>query len=160
MKGICRYTLSIATLFYANGHTTLRTPLLVRSAKLSSVGSGQYLDGWPPGNTRCCWHFIIFMYYFFLNFLFYFHRPAWPHKIMRSHKILNNFCFLNILLWDLLQHYCFISTIDWLRINFRILVKTFSIFVRILWKKLLRKFSVIFWLGHFFIFDFREIFVW
>ena len=29
----------------ANGHTTLRTPLLVRSAKLSNVGSGQYLDG-------------------------------------------------------------------------------------------------------------------
>ena len=29
----------------ANGHTTLKAPLLVRSAKLSSVGSGQYLDG-------------------------------------------------------------------------------------------------------------------
>ena len=39
----------------ANDHTTLNTPLLVRSAKLSNVGSSQYLDGWPPGNTRCCW---------------------------------------------------------------------------------------------------------
>ena len=42
---------------FANGHTTLNAPLLVRSAKLSNVGSGQYLDGWPPGNTRCCWLF-------------------------------------------------------------------------------------------------------
>ena len=32
-------------LSYANGHTTLNAPLLVRSAKLSNVGSGQYLDG-------------------------------------------------------------------------------------------------------------------
>ena len=43
-----------------NGHTTLKAPLLVRSAKLSNIGSGQYLDGWPPGNTRCCWHFGVF----------------------------------------------------------------------------------------------------
>ena len=33
----------------AKGHTTLNTPVLVRSLKLSSVGSSQYLDGWPPG---------------------------------------------------------------------------------------------------------------
>src|SRR4029434_1715022 len=38
----------------AYGHTTLSTPDLVRSRKLSSVGAGSYLDGRPPGNTRCC----------------------------------------------------------------------------------------------------------
>ena len=39
----------------ANGHITLNTPVLVRSPKLSNVESSQYLDGWPPGNTGCCW---------------------------------------------------------------------------------------------------------
>ena len=38
---------------YVYGHTTLKTPVLVRSPKLSNVGPGQYLDGWPPGNTGC-----------------------------------------------------------------------------------------------------------
>ena len=50
----------------ANGHITLKTPLLVRSAKLSNFESGQYLDGWPPGNTRCCWHFVIKIIRFYL----------------------------------------------------------------------------------------------
>ena len=54
---------------FANGHTTLNAPLLVRSAKLSNVGSGQYLDGWPPGNTRCCWLFF-WHYYVFIFWLF------------------------------------------------------------------------------------------
>ena len=35
------------------GHTTLNTPVLVRSPKLSNVGPGQYLDGRLPGNTGC-----------------------------------------------------------------------------------------------------------
>ena len=52
-------------LAYVNDHTTLKAPLLVRSAKLSSVGSGQYLDGWPPGNTRCRWHFVKCVMHFF-----------------------------------------------------------------------------------------------
>ena len=39
----------------ANGHITLSTPVLVWSLKLSNVESSQYLDGWPPGNTGCCW---------------------------------------------------------------------------------------------------------
>ena len=39
----------------ASGHITLNTPVLVRSPKLSNVESSQYLDGWPPGNTGCCW---------------------------------------------------------------------------------------------------------
>ena len=43
----------------------MNAPLLVRSAKLSIFGSGQYLDGWPPGNTRCCWFFYIHL--IFLN---------------------------------------------------------------------------------------------
>ena len=36
------------------GHTTLNTPVLVRTPKLSNVGPGQYLDGRPPRNTGCC----------------------------------------------------------------------------------------------------------
>ena len=38
----------------AYDHTTMNTPVLVWSPKLSTVGPGQYLDGWPPGNTWCC----------------------------------------------------------------------------------------------------------
>ncbi len=38
----------------AYDHTTLNAPVLVWSPKLSSVGPAQYLDGWPPGNSRCC----------------------------------------------------------------------------------------------------------
>ena len=38
----------------AYDHTTLNAPVLVWSPKLSSVGPVQYLDGWPPGNHRCC----------------------------------------------------------------------------------------------------------
>ena len=41
---------------FANGHIMLNTPVLVRSLKLSSIELSQYLDGWPPGNTGCCWH--------------------------------------------------------------------------------------------------------
>ena len=48
----------ISPLSDANGHITLNTPVLVRSLKLSSVEPSQYLDGWPPGNTGCCWHHI------------------------------------------------------------------------------------------------------
>ena len=48
----------ISPLSDANGHITLNTPVLVRSLKLSSVEPSQYLDGWPPGNTGCCWQFI------------------------------------------------------------------------------------------------------
>ena len=43
--------------FSGNGHATLNTPVVVWSLKFSIVGPGQYLDGWPPGNTRCFWHF-------------------------------------------------------------------------------------------------------
>ena len=50
----------------ANGHITLNTPVLVRSLKLSNVESSQYLDGWPPGNTGCCW--LLSFYSFLANF--------------------------------------------------------------------------------------------
>ena len=40
------------------GHITLKTPVLVWSLKLSNVEPRQYLDGWLPGNTRCCRQFI------------------------------------------------------------------------------------------------------
>ena len=48
------------------GISTLKTPVLVRSPQLSNVEPGQYLDGWPPGNTGCCRHFyLIFLSFFF-----------------------------------------------------------------------------------------------
>ena len=52
-------------------HITLKTPVLVRSPKLSNVEPGQYLDGWPPGNTGCCRHFsfLFSVYLFCLSFL-------------------------------------------------------------------------------------------
>ena len=63
----CRYeefkSINI-TVIIVYGHTTLNTPVLVRSPKLSNVGPGQYLDGRLPGNTGCrrllfwlkCWY--------------------------------------------------------------------------------------------------------
>ena len=53
----------------ANGHITLNTPVLVRSLKLSNVESSQYLDGWPPGNTGCCWLLFFVLFYSFLSTL-------------------------------------------------------------------------------------------
>ena len=35
------------------GHIMLKAPVLVWSLKLSSIEPCEYLDGWPPGNTRC-----------------------------------------------------------------------------------------------------------
>ena len=52
----CSWKTFKVTLTDANGHITLNTPVLVRSLKLSSVEPSQYLDGWPLGNTGCCWH--------------------------------------------------------------------------------------------------------
>ena len=65
MWRVCDVTASIngvyVSLSFAYGHTTLNTPDLVWSRKLSRVGPGQYLDGRPPGNTRCCklLHFLL-----------------------------------------------------------------------------------------------------
>ena len=36
------------------GHIMLNIPVLVWSLKSSNIEPGQYLDGWPPGNTGCC----------------------------------------------------------------------------------------------------------
>ena len=41
------------TVIIVYGHTTLNTPVLVRSPKLSNVGPGQYFDGRLPGKTGC-----------------------------------------------------------------------------------------------------------
>ena len=43
-----------STKYFVYGHTTLNTPVLVRSPKLRNVGLGQYLNGRPSGNTGCC----------------------------------------------------------------------------------------------------------
>ena len=49
-----------ALTFLVNGHIMLNAPVLVRSPKLSSIEPRQYLDGWPPGNTGCCWQINFF----------------------------------------------------------------------------------------------------
>ena len=48
----------------AYDHTTINILVLVWSPKSRMVGPGQYLDGWPPGNTCCC------RLAFFLNLIF------------------------------------------------------------------------------------------
>ncbi len=42
------------SLAIASGHTTLNTPDLFRTPKLTSVGPGQYWGGGPPGKTLGC----------------------------------------------------------------------------------------------------------
>ena len=44
-------------------HTRLNAPDLVRSRKLSNLGIGWYLDGWPPRNTNCHRQNMIFNIY-------------------------------------------------------------------------------------------------
>ena len=63
-------------------HTTLSTPVLIWSPKLSSVGHVQYLDGWPSRNHRCsrlCLLFPSFLFFFFLvsDFWLCLCRGAW-----------------------------------------------------------------------------------
>ena len=64
----------------ANGHITLNTPVLVRSLKLSSVEPSQYLDGWPPGNTGCCWQSFFMIFSYICNF---FWRRSWNINAIR-----------------------------------------------------------------------------
>ena len=45
-----------------NGHIMLNTPVLTWSLKLSNIELSQYLDGWPLGNTECCWHSYFFIF--------------------------------------------------------------------------------------------------
>ena len=82
----------------ANGHITLNTPVLVRSLKLSNVESSQYLDGWPPGNTGCCWLPIFYFSTVSRTFFLYFSLLAlgarvpnvpnvclsWPQRALAS----------------------------------------------------------------------------
>ena len=76
----------------ANGHITLNTPVLVRSLKLSNVESSQYLDGWPPGNTGCCWLLFFVLFYSFLSTLLIHFRPPSP---VSSPKTSKTFSLLN-----------------------------------------------------------------
>ena len=86
---------------YVYGHTTLKAPVLVRSPKLSNVGPGQYLDGWPPGNTGCSRHSFLFILYWsqlfdhkcklFINSNFRFtyvygHTTFWKHRFSSDHR--------------------------------------------------------------------------
>ena len=59
-----------ALTFLVNGHIMLNAPVLVRSPKLSSIEPRQYLDGWPPGNTGCCWQINFFFAIFYLHWHF------------------------------------------------------------------------------------------
>ena len=54
--------------FFIYGHTIGKAPVLVRSPKLSPIGPGQYLDGWPPGNTWCCsLNFLLILFFEFVK---------------------------------------------------------------------------------------------
>ena len=55
MHVCCWNKMSKFSTILANGHIMLNTSVLVRSLKLSNIEPSQYLDGWPPGNTGCCW---------------------------------------------------------------------------------------------------------
>ena len=66
-----------ALTFLVNGHIMLNAPVLVRSPKLSSIEPRQYLDGWPPGNTGCCWQINFFFCYFPSTLTF------WEEKLFR-----------------------------------------------------------------------------
>ena len=48
----------------------MRTPVLVRSPRLNIIVPGQYLDGWPIGNTGCCWYFSLLLFFRTINFSF------------------------------------------------------------------------------------------
>ena len=60
----------------ANGQITLITPVLLRSLKVSNIEPSQYLDGWPPGNTGCCW-----LRKFLQSFPFLFYCSTWHHDV-------------------------------------------------------------------------------
>ena len=79
----------ILTSSLGNGHTMLKAPVLVRSLKLSNIGPGQYLDGRPPGNTRCCCHFCTFVQFPHLQL------PGVIRKGSPSIKVLKMEIFLN-----------------------------------------------------------------
>ena len=53
-----------------NGHITLKIPVLVRSLQSNSAELGQYLDGRPPGNTKCCCQRFRSFLFFRVGFLF------------------------------------------------------------------------------------------
>ena len=65
----------------AYNHTTLNTPVPIWSPKLSSVGPVQYLDGWPPGNHRCCrLPFVLFLFRLsYTSRSHYTHSQCTPH---------------------------------------------------------------------------------
>ena len=78
----------------ANGHITLNTPVLVRSLKLSNVESSQYLDGWPPGNTGCCWlpSFFFFFSRFLFKIPFFFSHPFCKITRVFAQKMVEKSC--------------------------------------------------------------------
>ena len=85
---------TICSFTRANGHITLKAPVLVRSPQLSNVESGQYLDGWPPGNTRCCWLFVTryfsdnnsVFWHFFSSYYSYFFLLQFLHTFQNVRK--------------------------------------------------------------------------
>ena len=47
------------------GHTTVKAPYPIRTAKLSTVGPDQYYGRGLRGNLRCCMSFFFFAIFFF-----------------------------------------------------------------------------------------------
>ena len=79
----------------AYDHTTLSTPVPVWSLKLSRVEPAQYLDGWPPQNSRCC-RLLFFFFHHDLSFTFFF--PHWHHFFFATHwECSHIFCTQNLI---------------------------------------------------------------
>ena len=62
-----KYDLAPGTSSY--GHTTMKAPHPIRTAKLSIVGLVQYFGRGLQGNHQCCMAFLVFTH---LRFFFYF----------------------------------------------------------------------------------------
>ena len=89
---------------YANSdnHTILKATVFVRSPNLSKIGTGEYLDGWPLRNTRCCRLFLLSVQTTENNYSRYLHILE-PQKTSVIEKVKAHWA--RILFWKLLKTY-------------------------------------------------------
>ncbi len=71
----------------------LNTPVLVRSLKLSNIEPSQYLDGWPPGNTGCCWLHNLLANFPILSHFIFFCLVSWCVLVLDVNKLVERFHF-------------------------------------------------------------------
>ena len=107
---------------YANpyNHTILKATVFVRSPKLSKIGTGEYLDGWPLRNTRCCRLFLLSVQTTENNYSWYLHLLE-PQKTSVIEKVKAHWAL--IIFWKLIKNLS--KMVRWVR---------FFIFYPQLWK--------------------------